>query len=492
VDGALKQESGQKVKNIEISVDACAELGGQVYEVIHALRHIYQLSGLRRLTYVDTYQGFREKSDGTTPDTLFAFGEPHTRYGRFVYNSRDWHAITNTHECQQFADTLGRKILPTMTAPIFDAVEEITREIQRRAFVLLQQSGRDRIGDKTIAAPEDIEIAIEIGIPKSDKGTRRKIVDPIVKQALDESMGGWRAIVKADPLLSMDKKNANEQMLIALIAGTQECKAIAAALLYRHNPEAAKRMQKMPDLISASADMPSLATLRASAHQFAGLTFPKDGSAWLQPEVQQAVRFTGLWPWSRKPFMHETHHHTLRGAHRNTADRAAVSYFLNHLSAKPHAPDTLYMLVTHDGPLMDDFINFASGIEKRAEKIKESRVKGAGKLKRTVYYPMCPDAYEKRELRPPEPSTLPYSAMLTGAEFVKFVEREQERVKKKFPMTPELTQAMDTLTNALKLLKPMVARDKQAHGLMKDGTFEDRMRKRAIAMAEASPEPGRL
>src|SRR5262249_37298439 len=146
--------------NIEISVDACAELGGQVYAVIGALRDVYRLSGLRNLTYVDTFQGVREKSDGTTPETLFAFGNPYSNFGRFLYHNQSWQRLVETMECKKFSYIHRHEILPSMTAPIIDAVEEVCGLVQKEVFLELKKLKQAKFSKRTVKKVTDVEIAI--------------------------------------------------------------------------------------------------------------------------------------------------------------------------------------------------------------------------------------------------------------------------------------------------------------------------------------------
>jgi hypothetical protein len=257
--------------------------------------------------------------------------------------------------------------------------------------------------------------------------------------------------------------------LVELIAGMQEGKAIACSLLHFLNPDEARRMGQPPALIAQSKTIPSLATLRDSAHQFSHLLFPKDNGIWRQPEVQQAIRYTNLWPWARKSFMSEDMSDKLRSAHKNTADRAAVSYFINNLSHRSDAENTLYVLVTHDGPLISDFVKFITGVEK-----SEIRVKGEGRKKQIFWNSVDKEQYEERGLAIPD--KLAHSAILTGKELVEFIHREQVRIQKHCHTTHELTQAMERLTDAVDLLELKVKKDIQAHGLTEGGTFAKRIR----------------
>jgi len=313
----------------------------------------------------------------------------------------------------------------------------------------------------------------------------------MVSEAVDTLMDDWKAITGKNDILKQSSENNKKGTLINLIANTQESKAIAAALLFFKKPHEAERMGDIPALVTQANTIPSLATLRDSAHLFDRLTFPKSNGIWMQPEVQQAIRYTCLWPWSRKKVMNQLQSERLSAAHHNTADRAALSYFLNILSQNDHARDTIYMLVTHDGPLIEDFIRFNTGIDKRRENYKPSPL--SQKKKHIVYRQVDESQYVTRNLPLLAEDKKAFENIITGSEFVKFLGREQERIAKRYPMTHELRQAMDRLDDATRLLKITVDADIQAFGITRIGSFKARVRERINHSADAAlplPMPG--
>lgn len=429
----LNRPRPEDVKNICISVDACAELGGQPYVVLDKLKKLYDITGTRNLTYIDTQQGFHEKSNCTSPRFLSRMRTRQTTYGSFVDRNAAWCQIITTQRCQTFRNSLIETTLPRIVLPLVDAAEEMEREIRKHAFDIMKQRGQDNVGGKPVTSPEDVSIKLTC----SDA---HNIVfdNSIISEAADRALPHWKQCIdKVDCLNSQNNKKYHKGFMAEVIYASHSLKAYAYALNREFSPDAVTGLQNAPEVTPEQYS--SIDWLRNNAHQFAGITLPRDKEWWSRSECIQALRLTDLWPWTLKGKLTEDTKELLNAMHKNTADMAYLDLFANVMPERFPPQNTLFAVVTHDGPLITQMLECATGVHKLNGGEKDKALKQRGKQ-------YCLSTiHEELGLTKRSPDEYPRQAGWVGSEFVDFLYRESLRAIGPFLDKPEYESVLEVL-----------------------------------------------
>lgn len=341
-----------------IAVDACAELSNQPYRVLEALHDLYAINHSRRLLVVDTEQGFHEKANGTTPAILKAANLRTSPYGQFVLSHPDWVKIIPTQACEGFKDSLAEDIFPDMVMPMLATTEKVNEMIRHNAYRLMQDRGLHELDGVTVKKPEDIEIRIDYHPGSGDTKSHYSFHNDLIREAADSSVKAfWKHEMESSSSVSRKHEEIRHKgSMVAMIKAQQELKAYTYTLLSQFHPKLAKQMGTPSAALDES---PSFSAVRGASYLYDQLSLPNDDMLLRMPEFIQAVRLTQLWPWSQKPHLKSSCGDRLKKMHKDTADVSYIYLCANELH-KHCAPDeTLFLLLTHDGPLADTLRHYS-------------------------------------------------------------------------------------------------------------------------------------
>lgn len=435
----------------EIHIDTCAQLGTKTIAAVEALKKLYDVTGMAELRYIETEQGLREKAHRSNACALNAISSDLALHAEFLKRNRDWVEIVPTRHCKAFERQLREKIIPSVTMPVVDAIEQVLPGIR--------QAVRDNLRRTGERAPEKISLPF---IPSKDRlghNLGRKINDGLVSNAIDSQMKSWQKIVKSNPILKYVPGAHRKGTLMSLIRAQQESLAIAFELALMCEPETMKECGYTESPLGIDHDEPlNIGYIKDHAHEYPPLSLKEPPFSQLQRTeiMEQALRLTDLWPWHFKKALENTAYGKwMRGAHHNRADYAALDYFFNHFAKKSDVDERAFLLITHDAPLIDDFDKFRDGVETKKDPHSEEKTK----------HPVTNLEYERRGLRKPSPATFPYGEALTSGGLANFMGQELLRAKK-YKESPGVAQAMDALCATLEDLRRSSRRDRENHPQM--------------------------
>ena len=382
------------IKTLYVTVDACADLGGKPYKVLEELKKLYAITHRRKLRYIDSEQGFHEKSDCTIPPFIPFLERKLNNYAQFIQDNPNWTIIARTPLCKNFVSELSKNIIPTVVFPLLDAAERISTTIQHEAYKIMQQEGKEEIGGKRISAATDIPVIIE-----KNYNQNYSLTDSILNRAADKALSTWQN--KMHYIKGYDGRNkakGHKGFMLKMIKAMQELKA-CSCVLEEFSQHATKQEREY--------HLPKLSELSQNSHYFASRTLSKTIDFWQHNESIQALRLTELWPWKLKNMLSETTANMLKQSHKNTADKSYLYLLSNILPEQSNTLQTLYILVTHDGPLIKQCLEVSTGIALHGdEEFKDSTIhKRLNLAKRPL------DGY-------------PRQLALTGGEFCNFIYRE--------------------------------------------------------------------
>ncbi|TAE81224.1 MAG: hypothetical protein EAZ74_02470 [Alphaproteobacteria bacterium] len=407
------------IGHLYVSVDTCAELGGQPYRVLEALRDVYALTNRRTLTVVETAQGLLEKTEFTSPEMLEVFPHSTRKFSEFARNNPDMVQIIETENCKRFRDTLEEIIFPEMVDRLVDVAEAAMIKMQEHVWAHLQQQDSTNLMGREIGCADDVPICIEYGAAHPNQRERPLVFVPKeVNDAAKIVFPMWKAEMQKDPSLSRaTKRDLQKNDMAVLMRAVQEAKACTHTILAKLEPELAEAMGEMPAPILAHYEEEGsirLEMLREHAHLYHTMAFPDADSLGELESTVQAVRFTTLWPWTHKKMLHESAAGRLDAEHHNAADRSYLNLFTAHLPDMSPPADTLYVLLSHDMPLRRQFLEVTTGV---AEYLP-----GKKGTKETTYGASAIYRQEHIQDRPLE--EYPHEAILVGAEFVELMYKE--------------------------------------------------------------------
>ncbi|MFZ4762213.1 MAG: hypothetical protein ACOYK8_05325 [Alphaproteobacteria bacterium] len=429
------------IKNIYVAVDACGELGGQPYKLLKALRQLYNITGLRNLYIIDTEQGFHEKSNGTTPEILALFNQQKSSFARFIEENAEWALILPTNTCRHFRQTLATDIFPQIVDPMIAAVELTAAIIKEHAFAILKTAPSEYGQNKIINNPSDIHLHIHI-----NRSNNYVFTDPIVNKAADQAKRFWVESLQKIPAFSADTSKKNEKGYMArMIKSVQELKLYSHAVFSMLEPE----MLPLLGHTSPMANYPWIdfndPTSRHFSHLYENLQLPLEKDFWQKAGAIQAVRLTPLWPWTQKPLLSDMSNKLLDKTHKNTADISYLDLYTNILPHLSPPSETLFVLLTHDAPLIQQLLECSTGIRHTQERIKNSTLKGEGRKKIDVFRQT--PIYKQFSLEQRHPCEYPYEAGLGGGEFVIFAYKEILANFKDFIEPQQQQQLLDNLNH---------------------------------------------
>lgn len=409
-------------KEIYVAVDACAELGGQPYNVLESLQKVYKITGRRNLHFIDTEQGFHEKSNCTVPEFLPMLERNPNGYVSFLQRNPDWTQIVPTPRCQKFREDLAKKIIPKIVHPLMEAADEASQKIRQEAFNLMQERGHFILDGKEINKAEDIDVKINI----SEKNNP-VFVGELLNEAADKVIPFWKGQVDKIPALnSNNSKKCHKGFMADMIKASQEIKAFSYIFINAYQPNKLLEIQNLPsvdDMVNTGAITPNcLRKTSEQSHIFSDVNLKNDDKWWEQSEVIQALRMTKLWPWALKGNLSEDTKALINSCHKNTADMSYLNLYSDIIPTLGEPQNTLFMLITNDGPLIEQFLEVSTGVAKNLVKEPYDAKGGRRTKKNTVFAPSS--IYEQLALSKKEPGEYPRQAAWAGSEFVRFAYKE--------------------------------------------------------------------
>ena len=398
----------RRIEHLYVTVDACAELGGHPYDVLEKLKALYEHTGRRDLHVIDTQQGAQEKTNASSRVFLPMIPGGQTRFARFVLSNPGWTQVETTACCRQFRAGLAG-IMPTHVFPFLSAAEEAAASIQKETFELMRARHQHSLHGHKVHKASDVMLHMQ------RNGNNIVFADALVSQAADNVMPQWRTAMLGIEALNGNTRANQKGYMAEMIAAMQDIKAYSYGLTRQFNPPATAAMIRLPT--PQGGLKPDLEWLHAHAHLFTATKLPEDVEWWSQAEATQALRLTPLWPWSQKSQLTEEARAKLKELHKNTADNSYLHLFANHMPDISPPENTLYVLLTHDGPLIRQMLECSSGVALVDEK-KNGKAHG----KDASFVPTR--IYEELGLTKRKPQEYPHQAAWVGSEFVEFVYKE--------------------------------------------------------------------
>ncbi len=408
----------ERCDNIYITIDACADLGGTPYKLLKSLHDLYAITGNRNLYVVDTEQGYHEKSNATNPDIAHAAKMMPTTYGKFVQDNRDWVKIIPTSTCRNFQKQLADIVFPQIVMPMVEAVDSISEQIRQEAFAKLQESGQNFLHGERIEHPNDIDLRIEYRIPQGRQSGKNVFCDKVINDAATKVMAQWKKSAQTLSMLPVDDKEIfHKGFMVEMINAVQLIKAHYYMLCSQTNPELIAQMgQPVP-----STHAQENTAVKYESYRYDRLKLPNTPAMLSSPEFMQSVRLTKLWPWSVKPHLTNAYAEMLDKLHKNTADISYLDLFSNHFKdLSSDMGNTLYVLVTHDEPLIEQMLEVATGVKQSHQRMRGT-AKGEGRIKQEVLTPAT--IYEQYNLGN-DASIYPKDAPMSGKTFLEFAYKQ--------------------------------------------------------------------
>ncbi len=418
-----KPSASQKpVRDVYVAIDACAELAGQPYTVLESLKKVYEITKKRNLYVIDTEQGFHEKSDCTVPAFISALNKPNNSYIGFLQRNQEWTKIISTPKCTKFRKDLATQIIPDLILPIIKLSEDATIRIQQEAFRLLKESGHDTIDGKRISKPSDIEIKIE----ENEITKNSAFTGELINKAANAVMPFWKEKIDKIASLGEINKKSYKGFMAEMMKATQETKAFSYAFFKAYSPDQLPEINNLPnidDAISLNSVTPKdLKKLSETSYIFSDTRLRSDEKWWEKSEALQALRLTKLWPWSLKQNLTENMKDKLNSCHKNTADMSYLKLYTDILPKLSPPEKTLFIIVTNDSPLINQFLETSTGLSKVFAREKYDEQSNKQPKKVTTYVQSA--IYDKLDLAKRNPNDYPRQSALVGSEFVRFVYQE--------------------------------------------------------------------
>lgn len=426
----------EHIKEVEICIDTCAQLGGVSYECVQNLKNLYEKAGnFRKLTYVDTHQGYREKSNRTKPGVELGFNAPRSKYGTFIDNNKSWVKIVETKECSKFYRELTERIFPKMVIPFIHATEAAMKKIRKEAFKMAEEEEITHLSGHYLKTHKSVPIKI---VPEGTGYNRKKVfADNIVRKAFYKVFKEeWQGILKRNPDIPNIDHVKSRDFLIDSIVTVQRIKAYTYLILDHMNEhQRLKHMGHIPaELGKHKYD--GLHAMDKHLHFYGQLKLPyrKDGKLGHSACIQ-AVKYSEFWPWNlsgrlkRGRNSQDTFSEELKDLHHNCADRSFVDYVFRTMPNQPGYQNRLYIILTHDGPLMEEFIFCYTGVEqeKALECNENGKVIGTVTFDRMTSNKFYTEkGYNRKNIRKSHPPMA-----LNAKEFSEFLTSEIARIQEK-------------------------------------------------------------
>ncbi|NBO18562.1 MAG: hypothetical protein EBV03_04915 [Proteobacteria bacterium] len=410
-ENANEKPPRRRIENLYVAVDSCAELGGQPYAVLEKLKALYSITGKRKLTVIDTEQGFHEKSNCTIPAYMPMLQSKPTRYAQFLQRNPEWTQVVTTPSCQRFRSDLAGLLL-MHAFPLMDAAERIVGCIRHEAWSLMKQRGQDTLDGKRIHRQSDIQVRV-VG----SEGGNLVFANPLISEAADRAMADWRLEMEKIETLNPSVKKFHKGFMAEMVRAMQDIKANSYAFTQQFDPTQLSQIQCLPT--PPGGLRPDLKWLSEHACLFSDTRLPYTRQWWQRSESIQALRLSGLWPWALKSKLTEEAKEALKDIHKNTADRSYLNLFANVMPGVSPPETTLLLVLTHDGPLISQMLECASGV--RSATVKKQH-RGGGHHFEEVYEPS--NIYNELGLTRRKPEEYPYQAAWVGSEFVEFAYKE--------------------------------------------------------------------
>ena len=405
-------------KEIYVTIDACAKLGGQPYAVLESLHDIYKITGRSNLHYIDTEQGFHEKSNCTIP--AFMNIQENNKYTKFLQKNPDWTTIVATEKCCEFREDLAQNIIPKTVQPLIELTEKASNIIQKKAFKLTQKRNLTHLDGKKIQKPEDIDIKI------SGKDSP-VFVGELLNEAADLILTDfWNEEIDKVKALNSDKSKYDKGFMAKMIKAMQETKAFSYELIKQHSPDKFEQIENISKIDSsvnsAFTTYDDRKKISDKSHLFSDIQLPTNIAWWEQHEAIQALRMTNLWPWSLKDNLSEKSKGNLKKAHKNTADESYLKLYTDILPELSDPKNMRFLLLTNDAPLIKQFLEVSTGITKISKKEHHHQIKGQ-KSADIIEFKQS-DIYDELGLTKREPQEYPHQLAIAGSEFVRFAYKE--------------------------------------------------------------------
>lgn len=436
---------------IEIHVDTCAMLRNRTVVAVDALKKLYDATGMAQLHYVETEQGLREKTDRTNRFMLDALDNDLSRHGKFLRSASEWMDVVPTRHCDMFLQMLHEKILPETTWKVVEAVEHVLPGIQRTAW-----EGMKRRGDPVPEHPSQITFPFTHYTDNAGRRRGKRIDDELLRKSFNSHRNAWREEADHVPFLRNMKNSAQKGTLISFIRAIQETRAIAFELALRLEPEVMQQHGYTESPLGIPLDKPlNIEFIKEHAHLYPPL--PLRGAPFNEMAhkevMDQALRMTDLWPWQFKPFLVGTPTgNILSVAHFNRADNAILEYFLKDFAGKPDVDNRIFLLVTHDGPLIQEFTKLREGNEWRKKPFSDEM----------EFAPVHNGHYLRFGVNRQCLAAMPEGEALTSGGFVTFLEQEIGCAER-FADRPGVMEAIYHLKEATRTLKQHSHQDRESH-----------------------------
>lgn len=511
---AKSQPKKYKRDIIEVHVDSCAMMGTSSIEAVLALGDLYDkvrdeaikrreaegdARGYKRLVYVETEQGLREKTERTNRKMWERLGSPNKNYNNFLRLCGERAEIHQTQFCRAFEDEFFKKIYPKMVDPVLKIMDDMHHEVQQKAYEIIEKNDPETLTKLNIGKPADIALEFsdketekngkkwirsEVAGPKFVKQKNQKIDDAVKLAVQSVFEKKWQPLIREKSERNgglFSRENAKLGSFKEMLRQHQQLGAIAAQLAYELEPEHMKEAgyEKSP-LTLLGDDQFDPQVIKQQAHQFPVFSLLQPPLSNLPKEsrndiTMQALKLSGFWPWARKSHMEKKHVQCLEDIQYNCADYAILDYFMSELPKKADADRRALVVVTHDAPLIQQFAEFSTGFkyDRKQESVRDEYGRKTKGKKDTVE-PLTLRHYECKRpqgsivhFQGREPDKLPPHAALTGLEFVEFVEHELDEVRKQVTAQygsdhdapPTIRGAIDGVVAALRGLRVEVAKD---------------------------------
>lgn len=500
---------------VEIHVDSCAQMGSASIHAVQALKQLYDAVGHKKLVYIETEQGLREKTDRTNQTMWRTLGSANTIYNNFLELQNGALEIHPTAFCRAFEADFNEHVFPTMVEPVLEIMDEMHARVQKRAYKIIESNDPEKLKTYGIEKPEDIKLEFYDEVTRDGRETRIKsrLRGPeitIKKKHAEETRDAlwmateavhqdeWRPRIldrKEQKRGVFSEENAKRGSFVEMLRQHQQLGVIAAQLAFALAPEHMREAgyaQSPIDFLGAQQYDPK--TIKENAQLFPAFSLLEPPLSNIPDEnlrhtiTMQALRLSGFWPWSRQQHMDDKHCDRLYKTHHNRADHAILHYFMDILPEKPDANKRALVVVTHDAPLIEEFAEFSTGYKQTQKKEPLLDVGGVkiGKRKVDVVKPLSASDYEFQQpdgrtltLTQRAPDELPPHAALTGREFVEFVAHELNQVKGMYDQEhrppPAVREAIGEVDIALRHLKAASAKDKLPGTLVTESTLIKRL-----------------
>lgn len=506
---------------VEIHIDSCAQLGSSSIHAVQALKELYDAIGHKKLVYIETEQGLREKTNRTNYTMWKTLKSDNTTYDTFLGLQDSTLEIHATAFCLSFEKRFSDYIFPQMVKPLLQEMDEMHRHVKQCAYKIIEKNDPEKLHAFSIRTPDDIPFKFsEKMIEKNGKRFTKTALEPFhirekdtrEERHIDALELALRKVHEkywtpktsrsrnADNTVFGDK-SSEYGSFFSLIHQHQLLGAIAAQLAFTLAPDHMEKAgyERSP-LAHLGEKQFDSRVIEKNAHLFPtfSILHPpisdiKDASL-RQNIVMQSLKLTGFWPWIRKKELGQMHRDALQKAHHNCADHAILYYFTDILPEKSDAAHRHFIVVTHDAPLIQQFAEFSSGHmahEKRKPILatnknngKETRTKH--KSAQQISRPLSQDHYKFIQpdgsiitLSSRPSNTLPSHAVLTGKEFMDFVAHELDDAKRLYRdesnTPPKVRVAMDAVRAAHKHLSIAAMSDKQPGRIVTERVLLERL-----------------